>query len=518
TALRLLGHFETLLEAVAASPSAALSAIPLLRGWERHQLLVEWSGSLEIGPELHPELRTPPDATLPALFARQVARTPEAPALLWQGEVWTFRELAGRAGRLARHLGALGIGPETRVGVCAERGPDLVCALLGILEAGAAYVPLDPSWPQQRLALLIEDARAPFLLLSAGLAGHIQAGAARRLILENLLREDLLREAPPEVSGGMRPLPENLAYVIYTSGSTGRPKGVAVRHSSVSALLRWASGAFGEDERRKIVAGTSVCFDLSVFELFLPLTTGGMVMLAGNPLDIARLAAETEATLVNTVPSILSEVLRSGPLPASVSTVALAGEPLPAALAAALHRAGTVRRVVNLYGPSEDTTYSTIAEIGPEEAGAPPIGRPIDGTRAYVLDAVLRPVLPGVPGELCLAGEGLARGYLHQPERTAESFLPDPFAAAPGSRMYRTGDLARFRPDGRLEYLGRVDHQVKIRGVRIELGEIESTLGSLPGVREAVVIVREDVPGDRRLVAYVTGDAVVDAPVETLRR
>ncbi|HEY2737162.1 MAG TPA: amino acid adenylation domain-containing protein, partial [Thermoanaerobaculia bacterium] len=309
--------------------------------------------------------------------------------------------------------------------------------------------------------------------------------------------------------------PANLAYILYTSGSTGRPKGVEIEHGSALALLRWARRTFSVAERAAVLASTSVGFDLSVFELFLPLSTGGTVVLVEDALRLGEGDARG-ITLINTVPSAMAELVRLGALPASVRTVCLAGERLPARLAAAVHGALPGVRLLNLYGPTEATTYATWAEVRTSEGGGEPaIGRPVDGTRVWLLDAGLMPVPPGVAGELCLAGVGLARGYAMRPDLTAERFvpLPDPDPqAVPGARLYRTGDLARWRPDGRLELIGRLDEQVKLRGFRIEPGEVEAALLAVPGVRAAAVVLRQMSAENRRLVAYVAGEPGEIAP------
>ena len=312
-----------------------------------------------------------------------------------------------------------------------------------------------------------------------------------------------VRDIPPADLPASGVTPGHLAYVIYTSGSTGRPKGVAIEHRSAVALVGWAREEFSPEQLSGVLASTSVCFDLSVFEIFVTLACGGTIHLLDNALALA--GTGTEARLLNTVPSAAAELLRIGALPSSVRTVCLAGEPLPGALAARLYATGTVERVLNLYGPSEDTTYSTGALVPRDDPRAPAIGRPVRGTRAHVVDRRSGLVPPGVAGELWLAGAGLARGYLGRPELTAERFTPDPFGAGAGERVYRTGDLVRWRSDGELEFLGRIDHQVKLRGFRIELGEIEAVLRSHPAVDEAVVQVWESA-GDRRLVAWVTLD------------
>ncbi|MEA2692171.1 MAG: hypothetical protein QOJ16_1558, partial [Acidobacteriota bacterium] len=524
TVARMAGWFASLLAALAADPAdagaavaARISELPLLSAPERQQLR-EWS----FGGNLAGSSEKVPEACLHDLFLIQAARTPAAEALIWGEERLTYRELASRVERLAGALVGLGVGPEMRVGVCLARTAALPVALLAVLQAGGAYVPLDPQYPRERLKLMLEDSRAHLLLTQPDLEDRLPEAACPRLFLTpaGLLDGELPRREGQE---GGAATPENLAYLIYTSGSTGQPKGVAIEHRSAVTLALWARQAFSAAELSGVLFATSVCFDLSVFELFVPLAWGGRVIVAENALALAGLAAAGEVTLVNTVPSAMAELVRQGALPPSVRTVNLAGEPLPLALVEALYDTRTVERVWNLYGPSEDTTYSTFAR---QERGAPgplrpprqpDIGRPIAGTQAHVLDRAGRPVPAGVAGELYLGGAGLARGYLERPDLTAERFLPDPFAEAPGGRLYRTGDLARARSTGELHFLGRIDHQVKVRGFRIELGEIEALLGRHPGVREAVVLAREDRPGDRRLVAYVVGAGGPPPPIEELR-
>jgi amino acid adenylation domain-containing protein len=504
---RWMGSFRVLLEALAAcAPEQRLSTLPWLTAAELHQVVAGWNDTGSTGPA---------DLCLHELIAAQAARAPDAVAVVRGTAALTYGDLLARAGRLAARLRSLGVGPEERVAVCLDRDLDLVVALLAVLAAGGAYVPLDPAYPAERLAFMVEDAGGRVLLTRESLRDRVPAGAAAVLILDG--------ELETANTGGGLPAgevtPENLAYVIYTSGSTGRPKGVAIEHRSAVALARWARGVFGDEELAGVLAATSICFDLSIFEIFVPLAWGGRVILAENALELPRLgplAAGTEVRLVNTVPSAMAELVRQEALPVSVRAVSLAGEALPGALVERIYRQGTVHRVLNLYGPSEDTTYSTFADVAPGTA-EPPIGRPVDGTRAYVLDARLDPVPSGVPGELYLGGEGLARGYLGRPELTADRFIPDPLGGEPGSRLYRTGDLTRWAPAGHLEYLGRLDHQVKVRGFRIELGEVEAALGQQPGVRDAVVLLREDTPGDRRLVAFVTPEEGVSLTAGELR-
>ncbi|HEX8695774.1 MAG TPA: amino acid adenylation domain-containing protein, partial [Longimicrobium sp.] len=430
----------------------------------------------------------------------QAERTPDAVAVVSGEESLTYRALDERANRLARHLVGLGVGPEARVGVCQARGPEMIVSLLAVLKAGGAYVPLDPAYPAERLAFTVSDSGAAVLLTEEPLRGLLPVpDGVPVVVVDGAARAEIAAESAENPAGGAAP--GSLAYLIYTSGSTGVPKGVAIEHRSAVALLSWGRSVYSADELSGVLASTSISFDLSVYELFLPLSAGGRVIMVENALALPHSAAAGEVRLINTVPSAIAALLESGGVPAGVTTVNLAGEPLRSELVDALYAAG-VERVYDLYGPSEDTTYSTCAL---RRAGGPAtIGRPISNTRAYVLDAGMRPVPVGVPGELHLGGRGLARGYLGRPALTAERFVPDPFGAA-GARLYRTGDRARWRADGTLEYLGRLDEQVKVRGYRIEPGEIEAVLRRHESVREGVVVAREDAPGDRRLVAYVVG-------------
>ncbi|HKV12552.1 MAG TPA: amino acid adenylation domain-containing protein, partial [Thermoanaerobaculia bacterium] len=472
TAQRIAGHFRTLLAGAVADPGARLGDLPLLTAAERDQILVDWN-----------ERGTAPaaDLCLHELFAAQAARTPDAVAVIDAAERVTYGELDRISNLVAHRLRELGVGPEVFVGVLLDRSVDLVASLLGILKAGGAYVPLDPAYPRQRIDFMLEDSGARVLLTPSVLAGWRSGTAA---------------PPPPGLAA-----PGNLAYVIYTSGSTGRPKGVAIEHRSAVAFALWAREVFPAEELSGVLASTSVCFDLSVFELFVPLAWGGRVVLADNALHLASHPAAGEVRLVNTVPSAIAELVRMGAIPPSVLTVNLAGEPLKNALVQEIYGRGTIERVLNLYGPSEDTTYSTFTLAARGSGKEPTIGRPIVGTRLYLLDPEGSPVPVGVPGGLYLGGAGLARGYFGRPDLTAERFVPDPFSGKAGDRLYFTGDLARYGPTGEIEFLGRLDHQVKVRGFRIELGEIESALAAHPAVREAVVIARAGT-----LVAYVVAD------------
>ncbi|HEX2091734.1 MAG TPA: amino acid adenylation domain-containing protein, partial [Longimicrobiaceae bacterium] len=414
-----------------------------------------------------------------------------------------------RSARLANALRRRGVGPDARVGVCLPRTQELPVVLLAVLRAGGAYVPLDPAYPPERLGWMVEDAGVRLVVTGSALTGRIPEDAPELLVLE-VEAEALAREPEQAPESGV--LAENLSHVIFTSGSTGRPKGVMVRHSSVVALLHWLREAVSDEERSSVLFSTSINFDVSVAEVFGTLCWGGKLVMVENALELPH--APEPVVHASMVPTAAAELLRMGAIPATVRTLNLGGEALPDDLAQALYGLGTVEKVGNLYGPTEDTTYSTYSLV--EKGGAQVlVGHPVAGTRVYVLDARLRPVPVGVIGELYLAGEGLSRGYAGQPDLTAERFLPDPFGA-PGSRMYRVMDRVRWRAEGELEYFGRTDFQVKVRGFRIELGEIECALERDPRVRRAVAVVREDAPGDRRIVAYVV-PAVRDVSVAELR-
>jgi amino acid adenylation domain-containing protein len=497
TVERMLGHFRALADGIAAAPDRPVGGIDLLAPAERAQLAA-WNAT---------ERPRPAGLLVHDLFAAQAARTPEAPAVSWRGERLTYAELDRRSARLANALRRRGVGPETRVGVCLSRTPELLAALLGVLRAGGAYVPLDPAYPRERLGFMVEDAGIALVLTESALADRVPGDAAG-LFLVDAEREAL--SAEPEHAPASGVLPDNVSHVIFTSGSTGRPKGVMIRHGGTAALLHWLGENVSGEERAAALFSTSISFDVSVAEIFGTLCWGGMLVLVENALELA--AVEEPVFYASMVPSAAAELLRAGGIPACVRTLNLGGEALPAALARGLHALGTVEKVGNLYGPTEDTTYSTHALVR-RGADPVPVGRPLPGTRAHVLDSELLPVPPGVVGELYLAGDGLARGYAARPDLTAERFLPDPFGV-PGSRMYRVMDRVRWSALGELEYFGRTDFQVKVRGFRIELGEVEAALGRHPAVREAVATVREDAPGDRRLVAYVTAEPGEVSPAE----
>nr|WP_275900411.1 non-ribosomal peptide synthetase [Pyxidicoccus trucidator] len=506
TVERLLGHLKAMLEGALSRPEQSVFTVPLLPAAEQQRLLVEWNDTGSTSPV---------DACIHTLFEQQVAATPDAVAVLAGDVALTYGELDLRANRMAHHLRGLGVGPEVRVGLCVERTAELVVAVLGILKAGGAYVPLDPAYPRQRLAFMLEDSKPRVLVGHRQLLDSLPLVDAARVVIDDVP----LLEAECAAAPASDVAPGHLAYVLFTSGSTGRPKGVALEHRSTVAFLRWTARTFPAEALAGVLASTSLNFDLSVFELFAPLTRGGAVIMAGNALDLPSLPAAGRVTLINTVPSAMAELVRAKALPASVRTVNLAGEPLANALVQAIHQAAPgVERVLNLYGPTEDTTYSTWALAPRDARREPTLGGPLDGTRAYVLDAFGQPVPTGVAGELYLGGAGLARGYVDRPELTAERFVPDPFSQEPGARLYRTGDRVRWLAEGALQYLGRIDQQVKVRGFRIELGEVEAVLRQQPEVRDAVVLAREDGAGDRRLVAWLVARPGATPDKTELRR
>jgi amino acid adenylation domain-containing protein len=517
---RLIRHLKALLEAALRESERPVHELPLLDATERDQLLKEWSGAAASLGEAPP--------TVPHLFSAQAARTPEAIAVEHEGVRTTYRELEERSNRLARHLQALGVGPETVVGLAADRSLEQVTGLLAVLKAGGAYLPLDLAYPPERLTWMLADSGAALLLTRRELASRWPE--ARTVLLEeagdledgkDLYLKDLYLK---DVDSG------NAAYVLYTSGSTGRPKGVVVEHRSLAAYALDAAAAYGLGPGERALQLASVSFDTSAEEIYPALISGATLVLRPESMldTVPRFLTELERlgiTVLN-LPTAYWHTLAAGldgaALPRRVRRVIIGGEQaLPEALAQWRRgTAGHPARLVNTYGPTETTIVATRQELG---AGATsptvPIGKPIAGARVYGVDPRLQPVPPGVAGELLVGGVGLSRGYLGRPDLTAAAFLPDPFGTVPGDRLYRTGDLVRYLDSGTLEFLGRIDGQVKIRGFRVETGEIESVLTAHPGVRAAAVILREDDPGSPRLVAYVVGTGGAEPPSTTeLRR
>lgn len=448
---------------------------------------------------------------LHGLFERQVLRTPDRVAVVGRSESLTYQQLNKRAERICGDLRALGAGPDCFVGVCHSRTADLIVAILGVLKAGAAYVPIDPAYPAARVQYILDDARIRIVLADEAGAAALPAGERTLIdVRASLGVDDIVSDkdhaacAPVEVSSC------DLAYVIYTSGSTGNPKGVMIEHRNAAAFVQWALQAYSVDDLACVLAATSICFDLSVFEMFVPLSMGGQIMLADNALAL-RDGDYDGITLVNTVPSAIKGLLEAGAIPGSVRCINLAGELLRQDLVDALYnRHGA--RVYDLYGPSEDTTYSTWTLR--ERGGCESIGRPVSNTRVYVMDRNGQLLPPGLTGELYIGGAGLARGYLNQQALTDDKFV---FSETVGERVYRTGDLVKWGVDRQLRYIGRRDNQVKIRGHRIELGEIESRVLQHPLIRDCSVLALKDASDDLAVVAYlVSDDAVIAA--ETRQR
>ncbi|NVJ18955.1 non-ribosomal peptide synthetase [Myxococcus sp. AM010] len=491
TARRLLERFECLLSDAVERPTASCDALELVSAAEREELLtglnprpVDWVDGL----------------SMVDLVEAQVRRTPDAIALSVGDTHLTYRELNARANRLAHHLRARhGAGPGVLVGLMVDRTEWLVIGTLGILKSGAAYVPIDPAYPAERVRYLLQDSSSRVLLTEPRFLETARQGSPAECV------DISAAQADSEQDLAHRPDCQDLAYVIYTSGSTGRPKGTLIEHRSAVSFLRWCQTEFDAADFDVSFFGTSYCFDLSIFELFYTLSVGRRIRLLRNSLQISEYLDTERRILINTVPSVVKELLAADVDLGNVTLLNMAGEPIPQSVMSQL--GGLPLQVRNLYGPSEDTTYSTCYRF-PGDDPKVLIGRPLANTRAYIVDKALRLLPRGVPGELCLSGDGLARGYLDRPDLTAERFVPDPFVA--GKRMYRTGDIALWRADGNIDFLGRRDDQVKLNGYRIELGEIEVALSKHPATREALVLARPGASRDMELVAWLVCDGQVE--------
>lgn len=502
---RFFAHFQMLLEGIVQHPTRRLVDLPLLTTAE-HRLLVEtWNATAT---------EYPCEPLLPDLVAEQARRTPENVAIIFQDQRLTYRELEERANQLAHYLRTLGVGRETFVGISAYRSLEMIVGILGILKAGATYVPLDPTLPLDRLSYMLGEALPatencpPVLLTQHAIREQLPAFSGRILCLDDDWPQI---SQMPSVAPCQIATPDTVMYVLYTSGSTGKPKGVMVPHRGASNRLHWMKNAFPLTTGDRVLQKTPFNFDISVWEFFLPLLQGATLVMAlpdghRDPDYLSALIAEQRITLVHFVPSMLHIFLEStarNDYPA-LKWVVCSGEALGYDLQTRFFARFPGVELHNLYGPTEASIDVTAWRCEPQGARPTvPIGRPIANMQTYILDAYLQPVPVGVPGELYLGGVGLARGYFQRPDTTADHFLPDPFSQQPGARVYRTGDLVRYREDGAIEFLGRLDHQVKIRGFRIELGEIEAVLSQHPAVQASVVMAREDAPGDRRLVGYV---------------
>jgi len=507
TIRRLCGHYATLLEAMAGDPDQRVSMLPLLNDVERRQVLVEWNDTTVVDPAT--------DLCLHQLIERQVRQRSNQVGVVCGQEHLTYGELDRRAGRLAAELRGQGVGPDVLVGLLVERSLDMVVALLGILKAGGAYVPLDPAFPAERLAGIVEDSGMSVLVTHRGLDQALSLRAPRVVRLEG---GGLAGATPGSAhAGASNPEPHNLAYVLYTSGSTGKPKGVEIPHSGVVNFLLSMQRTPGFTAADTILAVTTLSFDIAGLELFLPLISGGRVVIASrddtlDPRRLMDLMRDSACTVMQATPALWRALVAAGWSGSPNLKVLCGGEALPPDLARAL--LPRCAELWNMYGPTETTIWSTIQRVTYSD-GPVSIGRPIANTQVFVLDANRQATPPGVAGELYIGGDGVARGYLRRDELTRERFVPSPFA--PDARLYRTGDLARWLPEGRLEWLGRIDHQVKVRGFRIEPGEIEAVIKRHPAVGEAVVIAREEAGGDKQLVAYFVAERPPADLVDQLR-
>jgi amino acid adenylation domain-containing protein/non-ribosomal peptide synthase protein (TIGR01720 family) len=498
---RMAANFEVLLRSIVENPEESISHLQMLTEQEIQQLQTWNNTTTDYAQDASAPLST--GQTVVDLFEQQVEKTPDNIAVVFEQQQLSYSELNRKANQIAHYL-LLKKGTEScLIAIAVERSLEMVIALLAILKAGAAYVPIDPSYPSTRIAYMLDDSAAPLLLTKSHLKAQLPELESECVVV---CLDEVDFAGQSSKNPAVRRQAEDLAYVIYTSGSTGKPKGVAIEHYSPVQLIHWAHHTFDSAQLAGVLASTSICFDLSIFELFVPLSQGGCVIVVEDALQLQHMNKTLlPITLLNTVPSAATALLNTEAIPKSVQVINLAGEPLKKNLVQALYEATSVQQIYNLYGPSEDTTYSTFVSVAKESPFAPTIGQPIANTRIYILDAQNQPQPPCIPGELCIAGRGLARGYLNRSELTAEKFIEvELFGKA--ERIYKTGDLARWLPDGNLKFLGRIDHQVKLRGFRIELGEIESVINQQPAIKEVVVTLFE-ANDNKRLVAYLTTDS-----------
>ena len=514
TIARMLENFQTLLEGIVADPEQRIWDLPLLTETERRQLLAEWNAT---------RAEHPGDLCVHQLFEMQAERTPDAVAVVFETEQLTYRELNRRANQLAHHLRTLEAGPEVVVAICLDRSLEMIIGLLGVLKAGGAFVHLDPAYPKERLAFILKDAGVPVVLTRERLMRALPENDAKIVCLDSAW--EIISREPGENPDSIT-RPETLAYVIYTSGSTGQPKGVLVSHGAIAGHCHAIQSYYELSSRDGVLQFASLSFDVSLEEILPTLITGARLVIMGTnvwpPAELHHKISEFGLTVLNLPTAYWRELAREW---AGVRALVPNIQPrlfivggdtvLPDALEIWQQTPMGSIRLVNGYGPTEATITATAFEVAPRPDEITtfqrvPIGRPLAGRSIYILDRHGNPAPIGVQGHLHIGGAGLARGYLKRPELTAEKFILDPFSTEPGARMYKTGDLARYRPDGNIEFLGRADDQVKIRGFRIELGEIEAALGQHPAVREAVVVAREDAPGEKRLVAYVVADSTAE--------
>jgi amino acid adenylation domain-containing protein len=466
--------------------------------------------------------RAYPDKCVHELFERQVERSPEAAAVVSGQKQFTYRELNARANQLARFLKRFGVGPDSLVGLCVDRSPEMIVGILGILKAGAGYVPLDPTYPSERLSFMLQDANIFVLLTQAHLLDTLPQHNGPRLSLDSDW-DSIAKERSDNPTS--RATPGNLAYVIYTSGSTGQPKGVMIPHCGLVNYLSWCTEVYEVAEGCGAPVHSSISFDLTITSLFSPLMVGRSVFLVADGIEnlVEALLARDNYSLVKITPAhlrALAELMPQDEVAGRVRALIIGGEALHMESLSFWRTHAPSTRLINEYGPTETVVGCSVHEVAPYDAtfGPVPIGRPVANTQLYVLNEKLQPVEEGVTGELYVGGDGVGVGYLRRGELTDERFIPDPFSREPGGRLYRTGDLARFNSSGILEFLGRIDNQVKIKGFRIELDEVETILSQFAGVRECVVLAREDATDEKRLVAYIVCDETELAEMEELRK
>lgn len=491
-----------LLQTASAGEDMLIGQMELLLPEEKEKVISKWNETA----------KSEKLVSLQDMFEKQAVLTPERIALMCDDIQVNYRKLNEEANRLARLLIEKGIGPEQFVALALPRSPEMVASMLGVLKTGAAYLPLDPEFPADRISYMLEDAKPSCIITTEEIAASLPDDlAVPELVLDQAVTQEIIKRYSPENQDVSVSL-DHPAYIIYTSGSTGRPKGVVVTQKSLSNFLLSMQEAFSLGEEDRLLAVTTVAFDISALELYLPLISGAQIVIAKKetirePQALAQMIENFDINIMQATPTLWHALVTSEPEKLRGLRVLVGGEALPSGLLQELQDLHC--SVTNLYGPTETTIWSAAAFLEEGLKGVPPIGKPIWNTQVYVLDNGLQPVPPGVVGELYIAGTGLARGYFHRPDLTAERFVADPYGP-PGTRMYRTGDQARWRADGSLDYIGRADHQIKIRGFRIELGEIDAVLANHPHIEQAAVVVREDQPGDKRLAAYVVADAAID--------
>ncbi|MEH1943849.1 MAG: amino acid adenylation domain-containing protein [Nostoc sp.] len=500
TISRMISHWQVLLESVVAQPNQQISHLPILTPAQQHQLLVEWNDT---------EVDYPKDKCIHQLFEEQVERTPDRVAVVFEDQQLTYRELNARANQLAHYLQKLGVGSEGNLGICIERSPLMAIALLGILKAGGAYIPIDPSYPLERKAFILNDSQMPVLLTQQHLIADLATDGIKVICIDSdweVINQQEIENPITTIT------PLDLAYIIYTSGSTGKPKGTLISHQGLVNYLSWCTKRYAVEEGVGSLVHSPLGFDLTITSLFSPLLVGRTVELLSEEQGIEALSEalkkSSNLSLVKITPAhldLLKQQLSKAEIANKTRAFIIGGENLLAESITFWQDVAPDTMLINEYGPTETVVGCCVYQIpvGKHSSGSIPIGKAIANTQLYILDQYLQPVPIGVPGELHIGGVGLARGYLNQPELTAQKFIPNPFSKKAGDRLYKTGDLVRFLVDGNIEYLGRIDNQVKIRGFRIEIGEIESVLAQHPAVKQSAIVLREDTPNDKRLVAYV---------------